>query len=72
MSSQSFFSTSGVSVKVANLRKKYQTAAEEIEALSGVDWAVEEGAAAAIIGPSGCGKGWTVLLVVRLLSMVKI
>lgn len=56
MSSQSFFSTSGVSVKVANLRKKYQTAAEEIEALSGVDWAVEEGAAAAIIGPSGCGK----------------
>ena len=56
MSSQSFFSTSGVSVKVANLRKKYQTAAEEIEALSGVDWAVEEGVAAAIIGPSGCGK----------------
>ena len=52
MSSQSFFSTSGVSVKVANLRKKYQTAAEEIEALSGVDWAVEEGVAAAIIGPS--------------------
>ena len=72
MSSQSFFSTSGVSVKVANLRKKYQTAAEEIEALSGVDWAVEEGAAAAIIGPSGCWEGWTVLLVVRLLSMVKI
>jgi len=56
MSLQSFFSTSGVSVKVANLRKKYQTAAEEIEALSGVDWAVEEGVAAAIIGPSGCGK----------------
>lgn len=56
MSLQSFFSTSGVSVKVSDLRKKYQTAAEEIEALSGVDWAVEEGVAAAIIGPSGCGK----------------
>ena len=56
MSSQSSFSTRGVSVKVASLRKKYQTAAEEIEALSGVDWSVQEGAAVAIMGPSGCGK----------------
>jgi putative ABC transport system ATP-binding protein len=56
MSSESFFSAVGVSVKVSGLAKKYQTAAEEIEALCGVDWSVEEGAAVAVMGPSGCGK----------------
>ena len=56
MSSPSFFSTTGVSVKVSRLNKKYRTAAEEIEALRDVDWVVQEGEAVAVMGPSGCGK----------------
>ncbi len=56
MSSPSFFSTTGVSVKVSGLTKKYRTAAEEVEALCEVDWFVKEGEAVAVMGPSGCGK----------------
>ena len=56
MSSQSFFSTTGVSVQVSRLNKKYRTAAEEITALCDVDWVVQEGEAVAVMGPSGCGK----------------
>lgn len=56
MSSQSFFSKTGVSVEICRLNKTYRTAAEEIEALCDVDWSVQEGEAVAVMGPSGCGK----------------
>ncbi len=51
-----FFTTSGVDVRVADVSKRYKTAAEEVQALSSVDWRVDKGQAVAIMGPSGCGK----------------
>ncbi|MFB3062066.1 MAG: ATP-binding cassette domain-containing protein, partial [Candidatus Binatia bacterium] len=56
MSSQSFFSATGVSVEICRLNKTYRTAAEEIKALCDVDWSVQAGEAVAVMGPSGCGK----------------
>jgi len=52
----SFFTTSGVDVRISGLSKRYQTAAEEVQALNSVDWQVDKGQAVAIMGPSGCGK----------------
>ncbi len=52
----SFFTTSGVDVRISTLSKRYQTAAEEVLALDSVDWKVDKGQAVAIMGPSGCGK----------------
>ncbi len=51
-----FFSTTGVPIKIAGLRKSYHTAAEEIHALKEVNWDVPSGKCIAIMGPSGCGK----------------
>jgi len=51
-----FFSHRGVGVKVTGVKKHYRTAAEEIHALTDIDWDVESGQALAIMGPSGCGK----------------
>ncbi len=51
-----FFTTSGVDVRISGLSKLYKTAAEEVQALSSVDWQVSKGQAVAIMGPSGCGK----------------
>ncbi len=51
-----FFTTSGVDVRVTGVSKRYQTAAEEVQALSAVDWKIDKGQAVAIMGPSGCGK----------------
>jgi len=56
MGGNGFFSTRGVSIEVAGLLKTYRTAAEEVQAVKGLDWKVEPGRALAIIGPSGCGK----------------
>ena len=52
----SFFTNSGVDVKVAQLAKSYATSAEQVRALKGVDWQVGAGEAVALMGPSGCGK----------------
>ncbi len=52
----SFFTTSGVDVRISTLTKRYRTAAEEVLALDSVDWKVDKGQAVAIMGPSGCGK----------------
>ena len=52
----SFFTTRGVDVAVADVSKVYRTPAEDVQALTSVDWQVTNGQAVAIMGPSGCGK----------------
>ena len=56
MRQSNLFKTKGVQIETRSVSKKYQTAAEEVEALKEIDWEVGPGEAAAIMGPSGCGK----------------
>ena len=56
MSDNGFFKNRGVNVKVAKLTKSYETSAERVRALKGVDWEIASGEAVALMGPSGCGK----------------
>src|SRR5262245_34248374 len=56
MSDNGFFKNRGVQVKVAELTKSYETSAEQVRALKGVDWEISSGEAVALMGPSGCGK----------------
>ena len=43
-------------LKVSNIKKIYQTKNGEIEAISEINFTVNEGEFISIIGPSGCGK----------------
>src|SRR6266481_4251211 len=43
-------------IRIENLRKIYRVGKVEVEALRGVDLAVERGEFLAIVGPSGSGK----------------
>jgi putative ABC transport system ATP-binding protein len=43
-------------IEVAGLVKTYDTGVVRVEALRGIDMAVERGEMVAIMGPSGCGK----------------
>ena len=56
MAENGFFKNRGVNVKVAKLTKSYETSAERVRALKGVDWEIASGEAVALMGPSGCGK----------------
>jgi len=56
MSDNGFFKNRVVNVKVAKLTKSYETSAERVRALKGVDWEITSGEAVALMGPSGCGK----------------
>jgi putative ABC transport system ATP-binding protein len=56
MSSNGFFKNRGVDVKVTKLNKSYNTAAEQVRALKGIEWQIGPGEAVALMGPSGCGK----------------
>ena len=56
MSDNGFFKNRGVTVKISGLAKSYETSAEQVRALKGVDWHIGAGEAVALMGPSGCGK----------------
>ncbi|HMF52643.1 MAG TPA: ABC transporter ATP-binding protein [Candidatus Saccharimonadales bacterium] len=56
MTDNGFFKNRGVNVKVAKLTKSYETSAERVRALKGVDWEIGPGEAVALMGPSDCGK----------------
>jgi ABC-type lipoprotein export system ATPase subunit len=56
MSENGFFKNRGVNVKVSKLTKSYETSAEQVRALKGVDWEIGSGEGVALMGPSGCGK----------------
>lgn len=43
-------------LKVDNISKKYQSKDEEIEAISNINFSVNQGEFLSIVGPSGCGK----------------
>jgi putative ABC transport system ATP-binding protein len=56
MAENGFFKNRGVNVRVSKLTKSYETSAEQVRALKGVDWEIGAGEAVALMGPSGCGK----------------
>jgi putative ABC transport system ATP-binding protein len=62
MAENGFFKNRGVPVKVAKLTKAYETSAEQVRALKGVEWEIGPGEAVALMGPSGCGKALLNLL----------
>ena len=44
------------SVRLENVSKYYETAAQRVTALENMNWEVSPGEAVALMGPSGCGK----------------
>ena len=44
------------SVRLENVSKYYETAAQRVTALENLSWSVSPGEAVALMGPSGCGK----------------
>lgn len=48
--------STGAIIQAAGVVKTYDTGSARVEALKGVDFAVERGEMVAVMGPSGCGK----------------
>jgi putative ABC transport system ATP-binding protein len=48
--------SSGIAVRLQQVRKDYRVADNVVPALDGVDLEIEAGGRIAIVGPSGCGK----------------
>jgi NitT/TauT family transport system ATP-binding protein len=57
----------GAALRIENLAKAFVLpGGERVEALSGLDLAIEPGAFVALIGPSGCGKSTLLRLIAGL------
>ncbi len=46
----------GAAIRIAGLRKEYQSARGHVLALDGIDLSIAPGEFVCIVGPSGCGK----------------
>jgi putative ABC transport system ATP-binding protein len=60
--------TTGIGIRLEEVRKDYRVAGQVVHAVDGVDLEIEAGSRVAIIGPSGCGKS-TLLSLVGALEM---
>jgi len=57
-----------VRVEARDIRKTFSSGRQEVEALAGVDLAVEEGEFVSVVGPSGCGKSTLMEIVAGLVQ----